>query len=400
VNATPSAEQALSRPQATPASVRREPKSCQASPKQHTPALEYVRQELAPAPCRAHGVAPALVILLLLSTCLAHAESAWQSVWNSEAALRRTSFQGQARTQALIEGHERNATAAVRAANGQIRLDYQAGERRWSVIDDGRRLIRLQPSKRSALALPRPRLAIDQTLAERNYAVRVAGEAQIAGRPTREFEIAPRSRGPVAWRLWLDRDNDFPLKRERYNVEGRLISGTEFTSLESGVQVPSDIFAIPAGWKIVEEDGGEKSYSVSELTRQLGFEVVVPRYLPPGYLLQGGYIQVRGRRRHTVAELRYTDGLRLLSVNQRPVGREEAGAGHGRGRERGGRSRGRGGRREGEEGGFGFGPSREPMTVVERDSEKALRYRGKNRVVVVVGDLTKDQLVRVASSLD
>jgi predicted Zn-dependent peptidase len=40
------------------------------------------------------------------------------------------------------------------------------------------------------------------------------------------------------------------------------------------------------------------------------------------------------------------------------------------------------------------------MTVVERDSEKALRYRGKNRVVVVVGDLTKDQLVRVASSLD
>jgi predicted Zn-dependent peptidase len=40
------------------------------------------------------------------------------------------------------------------------------------------------------------------------------------------------------------------------------------------------------------------------------------------------------------------------------------------------------------------------MTLVDRGTEKALRYLGDELVVVVVGDVTKDEIVRVARSVE
>jgi len=40
------------------------------------------------------------------------------------------------------------------------------------------------------------------------------------------------------------------------------------------------------------------------------------------------------------------------------------------------------------------------MTLIDRGSEKALRYMGKERVVVVVGDLSAEELMRIARSLE
>jgi len=40
------------------------------------------------------------------------------------------------------------------------------------------------------------------------------------------------------------------------------------------------------------------------------------------------------------------------------------------------------------------------MTLVDRGTEKALRYFGPELVVVVVGDVAADELVRVAKSVE
>ena len=40
------------------------------------------------------------------------------------------------------------------------------------------------------------------------------------------------------------------------------------------------------------------------------------------------------------------------------------------------------------------------MTLIDRGSEKALRYLGAERVVVVIGDLPPEELMRVARSLE
>jgi len=366
---------------------------------------------------------------MVLAAGVALAESsAWEAVWQSETAAALTSMVGRARTKAVQDGRERSATAVVQASAGKVRFDYEARGHRWSVIDDGGRLIQLDPRARTAVVLPRPSLAVDRALAERNYVARDAGEAVVAGRPTRIVEVAPRGKGPAARRLWLDRETSLPLKQERYNAEGRLTSATEYGEVEFGAPVPAETFAVPEGWTKVEPGGEGPRLGVQELSARMGFSVRVPRYVPEGYVLLGGYVQEWGRWGMRPAELRYTDGLRVLSVYERPRGEGPPGPGMGPGRggrhrDRGGpggrhrddagrgrRGRGdRGGRRGGRPGpppqggrrGPGFGPpGGEVMTLVDRGTEKALRYFGPELVVVVVGDVAADELVRVAKSVE
>jgi hypothetical protein len=337
-------------------------------------------------------------------------------VWKSDTSARHVSISGVARTMTVDDDGERAAQARVSVQDGRMRLDYEAGRLRWSVIDDGGRLIRLSPEKKRALVLPRPSLVVDKGLAERNYEAVVAGQANVAGRPVQIVEIrsqkAPGA-GQVAWRLWLDRETGFALKRERYNAEGKFTSGTEYVEVKFGASVDSRLFAIPRGWQVIDSDGGGERLTPAEMGKRLGFTVLLPGYTPPGYELTGGYIRKRGRWEWEAAELRYTDGLRVLSVFQRERKEErEAGSGahHRRGREpQGGGGRGhsdreghgRGGRGRGGGGRGGFGPpGAEEMSLVDRGSEKALRYLGAGRVVVVIGDLPAEELMRVARSLE
>ncbi|HUU54120.1 MAG TPA: sigma-E factor regulatory protein RseB domain-containing protein [Armatimonadota bacterium] len=346
---------------------------------------------------------PCIAIFSLLLIFFAGAGLAdstpWQAVWDSETATEEITMTGRATTMTVNDGRSLSATAAVTAARGKVRFDYQADGRRWSLIDDGTHLIQLRPHRKTALLLERPTLAVDRTLAERNYVAREGGEAVIAGRPARVIEIAPREGGPLLFRLWLDRKTHFALKRERHNIEGRLTSGTEYTEVQFGPTVAPDVFAVPEGWAARQPADREAKLSLGQLSARLGFALRSPQYLPPGYVLLGGYEQGWGRHRLRMAELRYTDGLRMLSLFQRErTGEEGAGGrggrgrGHGRGRDEGGRGGG---------GGFGFGPpGREDMTLIDRGTEKALRYFGRNAVVVVVGDLAAEELVRMAKSVD
>jgi len=370
------------------------------------------------------SIGAALILLAWLSgvALASPSRQAWEAVWKSDTSTRHVSISGVAHTRTVDDEGERTAQARVSVQDGKMRLDYEAGKLRWSVIDDGGRLIRLSPEKKRALVLPRPSLVVDKGLAERNYEAVVAGQANVAGRPVQIVEIrsqkAPGT-GQVAWRLWLDRETGFALKRERYNAEGKLTSGTEYVEVKFGASVDSSLFAIPRGWQVMDSDGGGERLTPAEMGRRLGFTVLLPGYTPPGYELTGGYIRKHGRREWEAAELRYTDGLRVLSVFQRE--REEdreagPGAHHRRGRggppgtePQGGGGRGdsdreghgRGGRGREGAGRGGFGPpGAEEMSLVDRGSEKALRYLGAGRVVVVIGDLPAEELMRVARSLE
>jgi len=400
---------------------------------------------------RVIGVALAWVICLCGSAFASAPRDAWEQVWRSDAATRGLSLSGVARTTVTAERssaasrvgeeRERSALARVSVRDGKMRLDYEAGSRRWSLIDDGRSLVRLNPDRKQALVLPRPSLAVDRQLAERNYEAVAIGQATIAGRAAQIIEVRARRPAPrptdtparpgtarpgVIWRLWLDQETSFALKRERYNAEGKLTSGTEYAEVEFGARVDSSIFAIPDGWKVVDSDGGGEPLSTAEMDRRLGFPVLPPGYVPPGYELTGGYLRERGRWEFRAAELRYTDGLRVLSVFQRERERAERegrggehvrGRGHrgergrGEGNDRGGGDEDRGRRRghggEGDQGAStgrrirgGSGPrGAEEMTLVDRGSEKALHYLGAERVVVVIGDLPAEELRRVARSV-
>jgi len=357
------------------------------------------------------AIATFLALLLVAGACLAAAPPPWQAVWESESAAAELSLVGEAQTMALMDGKTLSATAAVSAAGGKVRFDYKHGEHQWSLIDDGKNLVRLDARDKAAFMLKRPALAVDRVLAEKNYAASEAGTADIAGRPTRIIQIAPKSGGATVYRLWLDRQNGFALKQERYNIEGQLASSTEYTKVGFSVSIAPSVFEVPAGWRVERPRDVEERMSPSQLSDRLGFAVKTPRSIPKGYVLLGGYAQQWGRHERVMAELRYTDGLRVLSVYQRVRGQDEGAGEHGRhrrgeeggGRGRGGgggRGRGRGGER-GRGGGPGFGPpGGDEMTLVNRGAEKALRFFGPRAVVVVVGDLEPDELMQIARSVE
>jgi negative regulator of sigma E activity len=316
------------------------------------------------------------------------ARSAWDLVWKSETANQQVSLRGRVQTRAFFGTREEHATARIVAARGKLRLDYESNGKRWTLLDDGRNLIRLRPGSEPPVILPRPAFVTDRTLAERNYAARVVREAQVAGRPTQVIEIASRASGAPAWRLWLDRETRVALKRERYNVEGRLTAGTEYSTVQFGAPVSEEEFSGPAQMRAPEE-GVEKSLGPEALSQAVGFAVQTPSYLPAGYALRGGYARRTpkggGPGRHGAlspsAELRYTDGLRVLSVRQWEAREEGA-----RQERRQQRKRWRG--RKEEEG-----------RLLDHGSEKVYRSHLGERVVVVVGDLPEEELARVARSL-
>jgi len=362
----------------------------------------------------------ALLALVLVSPASAAAPprapaqpSAWDKVWRSEEAAKQVSAVGRAQTMIVLDGGEVQAVAQVHAERGKLRLDYDALHRKWSLIDDGERLVHLDPRRRRAMITPRPGFVLDRSLAERNYVAFVTEEASavIAGRPTEVIDIVPRGEGPRVWRLWLDKETGFVLKRERHSVTGRRISGTEYLEIEFNVPTDSDLFGVPKGWESVGPSERQQDLSLEELSRRMGFDVLSPHNLPSGYVPWGRYESRRGPGHGTMAELRYTDGLRVLSILQREpraaagppgegpppgrLGRERHGRGPAPGRGPGlgrGREPGRGGR--------GFGPPEfGAMSVVDRGGQKALRYFGRNRVIFVVGDLTVDQLTWIAKGI-
>jgi outer membrane lipoprotein-sorting protein len=337
----------------------------------------------------------------------------WGEVWESEAASSRLALAGRARTMTAEDGHSLEAEAAVTAAHGKLRFEYRLEDRHWSVIDDGKSLIHLLPRRQVALVYDRPGLAVDRALAERNYEARVVGDSSVAGRSARTIEISPKGGGRPVLRLWLDNETGFALRRERYNVEGRLTSRTEYTQVEFGPVIAPDVFTVPAGWETIRAEETESGLSTEQLSARLGFQVRPPAHLPAGYVLVGGYEKQWGRWHMRAAELRYTDGLRILSIFQHRhpghPGLEPPGHGEhpGRGRGRGGlggRGRGRRGGRHGRGGrgeGLGLGPPRPgEMILLDRGSEKVLRFHGPEIVVVVIGDLPRAELVRIAESIE
>jgi len=351
--------------------------------------------------------APLLVVVLLVwaaSQAWAADRGAWDLVWKSEAAAARLSLQGQIHTMILMGPRPLEAVATASASKGKIRFDYVMGPRRWSLIDDGQSLIWLRPDEQRASLMRRPTFVADRKLAERNYVARLSAKGTIAGRPTRVVEILPRAGGPAVWRLWMDSATSCTLKRERYNVEGKLTSATEYQTVRFGVPLPATLFVVPPGWQSAGDEQSGERMELARLTRAAGFAVAKPKYMPTGYALLGGYFQhgeapregPRRPPRPPGVELRYSDGIRVVSVYERAPAPPRP--------ERADRPGGDAPRPRHPEPPEGEHRHRRPegarsgVRAVDNGMERVVRFHGKDRVVMVVGDLTEAELTRIAKS--
>lgn len=148
-----------------------------------------------------------------------------------------------------------------------------------------------------------------------------AGESRVAGRTVDLLKVMPRDMFRYGYRLWVDRESRLPVRYEIVNRKGAPLESVEFVELETGIQVPRELFVPPPG-----RDGRVLAITASE---EALMPAVAPSWLPAGFRVTGSELQRFGDDAEPAAAVTYSDGLAAFSffveragADARPMGRQ------------------------------------------------------------------------------
>jgi sigma-E factor negative regulatory protein RseB len=174
----------------------------------------------------------------------------------------------------------------------------------------------------------RPSGAAEIALLEAHYALSVAGDDEVAGRPARVVEAHRLAvdQGSVVGRWWVDRETDLVLRTEVFTPAGRLVRSSGYVTVTIGGQVhrgpgggpalrsPAHPGAgpaagvsrpepVPSPWKPAPP-------RVVQRMRSHGF--VLPEHLGRGFVRYD--VRAKRTQHGPVVHLSYSDGLSTVSV--------------------------------------------------------------------------------------
>lgn len=264
---------------------------------------------------------------------------------------------------------------------GCCRWEYQAPALKGLVmIEKGEAVIRLDPAQKIACIDCSCRDAGVFDLLLKNYTVTAERTESIIGRAADVLVIKHREAGHPSKKVWVDRATNLILRSEYYSSDGELTALTFYTDIDWKPTLHGSLFEVPDDWKKVtvgNEPG--KHWDRERLSKEVGFNVHEPAYLPPGFALDGLHLY-HCRCGTPSAQLRYVDGLNSVSVFERFT--QCPGRGRGRGF---GWGKGRGGGRNCE-------------LLATQPGRMLVRQVG-DLSYVLIGDLPEAELSRIADSI-
>lgn len=305
---------------------------------------------------------------------------------------------------------------------GEVAYDAQRNvERSLSVSESIQESDVLFASERRGLAPGLPDQGPSSAILDRNLGSAVRALATGEGGSVREIvyqgreswlldaDVRPNLLAPEAspdhLRVTVDRESGFPLRIVATN-DGRRIYETRIEDLRVDPSLPEDAFRFdfPAGAEVIRTDAGFRRVSLQEVEDRVGYRALVPAWVPDGYQL--AEVAASRRRSFTgveagnppvgrVVSLSYRRGLDHFLVTLRPIGGDPSawsdplatGEGRPDDPERVGFSSGALAGRTGE-------VLVDPLTVPHV-------WAMTDRLVVTVsGDLDREELLRVAGSLE
>jgi len=287
-------------------------------------------------------------------------------------ALEEVPVSGMIETKVWFRGEQREARAKVQRGAGRVHIEYLSGPTaKAEVFKQGQMVWACGrgEGKQRAESFSQPGWRSE--LVSQNYRARILGSREVAGR------TVDLVRGSGSWGnllLGVDRDTGFPLLMERYAPDGRLVAATVYREAKFGGQPPQE--RKPPAILAAQPPELGPPMTAEELQRRAGFSILLPSYLPKGFEFQGYYL--RQRPRWDLAEIHYTDGLRVLLVIERQVPGQGRGGGPGYGRGRDGRG---------------------PMMQLRGLHGDGVRRVLGDTLVIVLGSLPARQLGRIADSL-
>jgi hypothetical protein len=197
-------------------------------------------------------------------------------MWHGGPALTRLEFVDQV-----------GKTAPVVVENGRNRWYYSPRHQTWRPI---------------SWSPPEPRL----DLLLKNYRASPGGLDRVAGRLALKVRIEPRHPGNPRKHSWLDLATGIALRSDLYDHRGHLVSTARFRYFRTETCLPPTLFQAPGAAACAPDEAAPQA--------RLSFAALLPRHLPPGYVLDR---ISRSRQGETeVVRARYTDGLNILSLVQ------------------------------------------------------------------------------------
>lgn len=228
----------------------------------------------------------------------------------SQWAERAYSYRGIQVIQARL--HRRPITASLRVIHRKpatTRIEYlsppsvagtiilRRGESRW----------RRRPGDSAWHPVATTPHAVNLDLLLGNYELRVGASRLVANRRCIEVLISPRRDDNPSKRLWVDQETGLVLGTELLNWRRESITSSFFRDIEINPDLSreTDLLDLPIR-------------PVAPRVRPpLGFRVVYPRYLPPGYVFVN--LETVSLGPHRAVHLRYTDGLNTISLFEAPA---------------------------------------------------------------------------------
>jgi len=203
----------------------------------------------------------------------------------------------------------------------QLRMEYQSSPA-FVILDDGKTIYRLDVARRTAYEsfVEKPPKRLD--LLFTNYQLKSLGIKELLGRQTVLISIEPKHPGNPKKKVWIDLSTAIILRMEQFKSNGKRSRMSFYTNIDFDAEVPAEFFKLPQGFKVIQTKPNNcKRLSKSEIRKAVGFEILEPRSLPEGYILDGFHLSYCPMGRPMV-HLRYFDGLNSISLFEHPTNDE------------------------------------------------------------------------------
>ncbi|MBP6965233.1 MAG: hypothetical protein KBC96_12595 [Armatimonadetes bacterium] len=210
----------------------------------------------------------------------------------------------------------------VHGVADRCRMEYTSGPLKGTVMSsDGNEMRTYDPTSHTITVTPSVRCSrlgdrLDLLLA--NHRVTSTGIKTIAGRPAHLIVVRGNRSRTILKRLWIDAETYAVLGQEDRDCRGRVRSSTHFVSIRFEEAIPDNVFELPKDSRMISRDAGDGTeMTPGQLSRELGFKVRMPGYVPKGFELESCRLHSCSCEfPHRCACIRYTNGVTSISLFQ------------------------------------------------------------------------------------
>ena len=240
------------------------------------------------------------------------------------ADLEAKDYSGETETVTFVRKRQMKATTHIlHQAPGKYKVTYLSGPQAGMTVGSDGWMSWRCGTKGQVMEVTNATISAEEAtkrfpLLLENYEVRVLYPNSVADRPVWVLDVKPKHAANAWKRFWVDQEQHVILRSESYDARDNLRSRTTFRKIEFGVEIDPVLFVVPTdddrAYYSTADRESAKAATLAALRAELGFRPLLPTYTPRGYSIEGYYHFDHRCCRGSSAMIRYVDGLNSISL--------------------------------------------------------------------------------------